>query len=277
MGKIIGHGFYTASFITYKYDPVSPEITIAIFIFGYMSTLFILAQLLRDNSIADIAWGPGFALIAGLIALRYPYPGASWAALLLGLWGGRLGLYLLLRKLREKKEDWRYANWRKTWGTSFLWRSYLQVFILQGIFMWIIALPLMLHPERLHLNVQTLAGGLLFGVGLLWESVADYQLMRFKQQPGNAGKFLQSGLWALSRHPNYFGEIVLWWGIWIVLADKSTAIITLLSPLCISWLLMRVSGVPMLEEKFRQKPGFREYAQHTPALFPKFKKRPEKG
>ena len=250
---------------------MSPEFAAAVLIFFYMSALFLLAQGLRDNSIADIAWGPGFVAVACLVAIRFPYPGVLWPTLLVGLWGGRLGFYLFLRKLREKKEDWRYANWRKTWGKWFLLRSYLQVFLLQGFFMGIIALPLVQAPPMLTLNLQTLAGSLLFGCGLVYESVADYQLLRFKQNPDNRGRILQTGLWALSRHPNYFGEILVWWGLWLLLAHSGNYL-SIISPLCITWLLARVSGVPMLEHKYRDNPEFQQYAQNTPSLFPNLKK-----
>lgn len=255
---------------------MTPEIVAAVFIFFYMLVLFVLALYFKDNSIADIAWGPGFVGIAWLIHLRFPAPGFLWAVLPTTFWGLRLGIYLFLRKIREKREDWRYADWRQNWGKWFYLRSFLQVFMLQGFFMWIIALPLLQRPLIQGSLTNLLTGLLLFIFGFLWESIADYQLSRFKRQQKEKGVFLQTGLWALSRHPNYFGEILLWWGIWLILIPSGNWYISILSPICITWLLTRVSGVPMLEDKFRKYPGFEAYAKNTPALIPRFWKKFER-
>lgn len=251
---------------------MTPELAAALFVFFYMSLLFLLAQILRDNSIADIAWGPGFVGIAWILFFLYP-AGILLPTILLSLWGFRLAIHLLLRKIREKKEDWRYAAWRKSWGKWFLLRSYFQVFMLQGFFMWVISLPFMQRPVESDPGLLTLIGTGIFLFGWLWESVSDYQLQQFKSKPAHRGKILQTGLWALSRHPNYFGEIVLWWGLWLLLLPHGHWYVTILSPLTITWLLSRVSGVPMLEAKYRDKPEFLAYAQKTPALIPRLKKK----
>ena len=241
----------------------------------FMHLLFILAIAKRDNSWADVGWGLGFVVLSIWAHLKSPHPGSALLALLTCIWGLRLAFHLFLRKLKYPGEDWRYARWRKAWGKNALWRSYLQVFLLQGAFMWAIALPIWLRPggETGHW-VQWL-GLLIWSVGFLWEAVADWQLVRFKADPANRGKLMRTGLWRYSRHPNYFGEIVLWWGIFMVVLPWDKGAWCVLSPVIVTWLLARVSGVPMLEGKYRDNPDYQEYVRTTPALIPFFKKRPE--
>ncbi len=240
----------------------------ALLIWVYMTFLFFLAWWKRDNSIVDVGWGPGFVLLAWYLHFTYPHPWSWLPALLVSLWGGRLALHIGRRKARQGGEDWRYAKWREEWGRWVVPRSYLQVFLLQGFFMWVIALPLMQRPGQESWAWYQPAGLALWLGGFLWEAIADRQLERFKALPENKGRLMTTGLWRLSRHPNYFGEIVLWWGLWLALFPYGKWYIGLAGPLTLTWLLTRVSGVPMLERRYEGDPEFEAYKRKTPALLP---------
>ena len=233
-------------------------------VFLYMCLWFVLALIKRDNSIADIAWGLGFVAIAW-----FNFESAWLLPILCSLWGIRLAIYLFIRN-QHTGEDWRYQNWRKAWGKHFYWRTFLQVFMLQGLFMWLIALPLIVvnTPE---FGIFQVLGTLLWLVGFLWESIADWQLYRFKRNPLNKGKVLKEGLWKYARHPNYFGEILVWWGIYFAALPNPNWWWLIISPLTITWLLARVSGVPMLERKYKDRPEYQAYVKNTPSLIPNFR------
>lgn len=252
-------------------------------IFTYMCCIFILAQLLKNNSIVDIFWGLGFVTItAYFIFFGTASSTASFVLMPCHLvnacvivWGSRLSSYIFIRN-RGKGEDWRYVNFRKAWGKHPFAGAFFQVFMLQGLFMLIISLPVIhVNTYFSSINYLTYAGFVLWMIGFFFEAVGDYQLMQFKKQTQNKGRTMRYGLWKYTRHPNYFGEILMWWAIWIMTINFFTplqTLIGLLSPLTISWLLTRVSGVPLLEKKYRDNPEYRDYIDHTPAVFPDFRK-----
>ena len=244
-------------------------------VFCYMTTLFVIAQLKKDNGIVDIAWGPGFALIIWVIN---PNP-ADWSIgqwvinLAVHFWAIRLAWSIGSRNLGAA-EDWRYANWRKEWGKWVVVRSFLQVFMLQGFFMLVIALPVIIM-NSLNTDIQSfpllLPGIMVFVFGLAFETIGDFQKSAFKSDPANSGKILQSGLWSVTRHPNYFGEAVLWWGIWLMTLGLPWLLvaIALVSPITINYLLRYVSGVPMTEEKYEGNEEFEAYKKEVPPFIPK--------
>ncbi len=243
----------------------------------YMTVWFVLALVRKDNSIADIAWGLGFVLVAAVTFLRraslfLPLLVTS----LVAAWGARLALHILLRN-RKRGEDPRYAEWRRKWGRSFLWRSYFQVFLLQGLFLLVISSPVILvNTDRAYPNAGRglwLAGLILWCVGFVFEAVGDAQLARFKRDPGNRGKIMDKGLWRYSRHPNYFGESLMWWGIFLVALEVPYGWTTVVSPVLITFLLVRVSGIPMLEKKYAGNAEFQAYARRTSAFVPRFPKK----
>jgi steroid 5-alpha reductase family enzyme len=246
----------------------------------YMTVWFVLALFRKDNSIADIAWGLGFVLVAVVTFLRR---GSLFLPVLVtalvAVWGARLALHILLRN-RKRGEDPRYAEWRRKWGRAFLWRSYFQVFLLQGLFLLVISSPVILVNTRLWDRPPGggsgvwLAGFLLWCVGFFFEAVGDAQLARFKRDPGNRGKIMDKGLWRYSRHPNYFGESLMWWGIFLVALQVPYGWTTVVSPVLITFLLVRVSGIPMLEKKYAGNAEFQAYARRTSAFVPRFPKKP---
>lgn len=240
----------------------------ALLIFCYMAAWFLVAQLKRDNSLADVAWGLGFVLVAWWMYRFYHLPALLFG--MVALWGLRLSGHIFRRNMKTG-EDWRYRKWREEWGGWAVVRSFFQVFLLQGLFMWCISLPLMQYAGQEAPPAPGLiqwAGFSIWLVGFLWEAVGDWQLARFKADSANKGKIMQSGLWSLSRHPNYFGEIVLWWGVFVFVLPAGHWWLALLSPLTVTWLLSRVSGVPMLEKKYKDNAAFQAYAKNTNALFP---------
>jgi steroid 5-alpha reductase family enzyme len=250
----------------------------AVLIFLYMTGVFCLAQIKKDNSIVDIAWGLGFIAVA--LLTFFLEEGFTLRQVvvcgLVFLWGMRLALHIALRK-RGKGEDFRYAKWRKDWGRWFVLRSYFQIFMLQGLFLFIIALPILLInlSQRERLTAVDLIGIGVWCIGFFFEAVGDCQLKQFKKRIENKGKIITSGLWKYTRHPNYFGEVVMWWGIFLIGLSIEKGWIAILSPLTISFLLLRVSGVTMLEKKYQGNPEFEAYAKRTNAFFPWFPKDPE--
>ncbi|MGB6867261.1 MAG: DUF1295 domain-containing protein, partial [Candidatus Aminicenantaceae bacterium] len=176
---------------------------------------------------------------------------------------------------RGKGEDFRYAKWRHDWGRWFMLRSYFQIFMLQGAFLFIIALPIMLvnFSGREDLTAIDFLGIGVWCIGFFFEAVSDYQLRQFKKRPENKGKIITTGLWKYTRHPNYFGEVVLWWGIFLLALSVKNGWIVILSPLLLSFLILRVSGVTMLEKKYAGNAEFEAYAKRTNAFFPWFPKK----
>jgi len=245
----------------------------AILIAAYMTVWFVIALIKKDNSVADLAWGLGFVLVAAFTFLRR---GSLFLPLLVtslvAVWGLRLSLHILFRN-RKRGEDPRYAEWRKKWGRSFVWRSYLQVFLLQGFFLLVISSPVILvNSDRTYPYEHDwlgLAGLLVWCVGFFFEAVGDAQLARFKRDPGSKGKIMDRGLWRYTRHPNYFGESLMWWGIFLVALEIPYGWITVVSPVLITFLLVRVSGIPLLERRYAGNAEFRAYARRTSAFIPR--------
>ncbi len=242
---------------------------IAVFI--YMSGVFVIATLRKDNSVVDIAWGIGFILVA-LLTFFLEAGFSSKQILLTGLvcvWGIRLGAHIYLRN-RGKGEDFRYARWRRDWGKMFVLRSYFQIFLLQGALLLIISYPVILVNKtgKEGMGSRDVAGIAVWLLGFFFEAVGDYQLSRFKKDPSNRGKIMTAGLWSLTRHPNYFGEATLWWGIFLIALSSRNGWTAVISPALITFLLLRVSGVTMLEKKYAGNQAFLEYARKTRPFFP---------
>lgn len=237
----------------------------------YMHLWFAASIVLKRNDIADIAWGLGFVLLAWA---SYVYVGnrdarSSWVSICMTIWGLRL-VWDIGRRSLAKAEDFRYQKWRKEWGKWVYVRAYLQIYLLQGVFLYIIALPILYINQATPtpLGIWDLLGGLIWLTGFVFEAVADAQLARFVKNPLNKGQILQSGLWKYSRHPNYFGEVLLWWGIGCFAISVDGGWMTLVGSLTISLLILFVSGVPMLEEKYAGRIDFEDYKKRTSRFIP---------
>lgn len=247
-------------------------LTIAVF----MVIVFIIAQAIKNNSIVDIGWGLGFIATAlALLFTKGQFNNYNFVFVsMILIWGLRLALHIFLRA-RGKGEDFRYAQWRKEWGKNAAVKAFFKVFVLQGIIMLIVALPIIIvfSSAKNQLNIFSLIGFLIFAFGFLFESIADFQLYCFKKNPKNKGKIITSGLWKYTRHPNYFGEAVLWWGIAIFTIGAENYIISFIGPIVINLLLVFVSGVPLLEKKYTGNIEWEEYKKITPAFVPVFGKK----
>ena len=243
-----------------------------------MAALWLLSLAIKNASIVDIFWGLGFVLLAAVYFVAADgFTGRKLLVLtLVAVWGLRLSGYILWRS-RGKGEDYRYARWREEAGDQFWWTSLLQVFLLQGLLMWVISAPVLAAQSADEPNRLTwvdLAGTAVWGIGFFFEAVGDWQLARFKADPANKGKVMRSGVWAYTRHPNYFGDATQWWGLYLIAAGASDGYWTLFSPLLMTVLLLRVSGVALLERaQVRTKPQYADYINSTSAFVPWFPRR----
>jgi len=241
---------------------------LVLLLLGYYVVWFIISLLVRRNDVADLAWGLGFPLLIWTaVAQSGGSPVSVLIAVLVSIWGGRLALHIFSR-IRRTQEDRRYQEWRAQWR-FFTLRSFLQIYLLQGLLMFAIAYSsiTIVLAQLPQLTVWTVVGTVVWFGGLLCESIADRQLAVFKRDPANKGKILQSGLWKYSRHPNYFGEISMWWGLSIIGVSILQPSL-LLSPVTITLLIRFVSGVPLLEKKYAGRPDFEEYKRRTSVLIP---------
>lgn len=247
----------------------------ALAILAYVSFAWIASLRLRDSGVMDVFWGPGFvvAVVAAGVASDSLEPsGRDVVTLaLVAVWATRLAIHIGIRN-HDKPEDFRYARWRREAGDAWWWRSYLKVFLLQGAVMLVVIAPVVVlissstdgWPGPLGA-----AGLLVWLAGFLFEAVGDEQLRRFKKSEKNAGKVMDRGLWKYTRHPNYFGESLVWWGFWILACEVPGGWMTVVSPLLMTWLLIRVSGVAMLERGLESsRAGYADYKRRTNAFIP---------
>jgi steroid 5-alpha reductase family enzyme len=236
-------------------------------------TLWVVSLRRRDASIVDIYWGPGFGLIAAVACAAGSGGDPARRALslaLVWLWGLRLGGYLFWRG-RGAGEDYRYQAMRRRHGERFGLVSLGTVFGLQAVLQWIVSLPVqVVHVSAGGpLGPWDAVGAALFAVGLGFEAVGDWQLARFKADPASRGQVMDRGLWRYTRHPNYFGDCCVWWGLFAIALATPAGPWTFPAPLLMSVLLLRVSGVPLLERGLRRRrPGYADYAARTSAFFP---------
>jgi len=248
---------------------------LGLLILGYMSLWFIVSLITKRNDVADIAWGLGFVLVSWT-ALSFSDVVSQQGLLVASLvtvWGVRLAIHIARRNW-GRPEDYRYSAWRAAWGRWFYLRSFAQVYVLQGALMFLIALPTVFVMQNGgDVTLLTAIGVAVWLMGFLFEVVGDAQLAQFIRNPENKGRLLRTGLWRFTRHPNYFGEVALWWGIWLIAASLPGGLFTVVGPLTISILILKISGVPLLEEKMKNNPEFAEYARTTSVFIPWFVKK----
>jgi steroid 5-alpha reductase family enzyme len=246
---------------------------VAIAVAALMLTGWLASLALKDVAIVDPLWGPAFALTAVVAALVAD--GCSGRRLLLavliGLWGLRLGAHLMVRKLGEAEEDRRYQALRARHPRNFALFSLLAVFGLQGVLVLLVSLPVQVADTRGgSLGLEVLPGVLVWLVGLSFELIGDEQLRRFKARPESKGQVMDKGLWRYTRHPNYFGDACVWWGIWLVALPAGGTWWTAVGPLVMTWLLVRGSGAAMLERDIgERRPGYAEYIRRTSGFIPR--------
>lgn len=252
---------------------------ILIVVFIYFLIIFIVAQKIKNNSIVDIGWGFGFCLISLYNILYITINNIDntisiVVSILIIIWGLRLFLYLGIRNI-HKPEDFRYLAMRKKWGNHPTINAFFKVFMFQGLFMLLIASSI--YISFLNTNsinyICLVIGVIIYIIGLFFESVGDWQLRSFIKKKENKGHIIKSGLWKITRHPNYFGEVMIWWGIWIIIVFTNYGYLAIISPLTITFLLLFVSGIPMLEKKYKDNEEFLAYAKKTSSFFPWFPKK----
>ncbi|WP_160671757.1 DUF1295 domain-containing protein [Clostridium sp. C8-1-8] len=244
----------------------------ALILLCYFVIFFVIGQIVNNNSIVDIAWGLGFVIVA--ISTYFIKSDMSLRSTLLTclitIWGVRLSLYIGKRNI-GKGEDYRYVNMRKRWGTTLpRLKAFLNVYVLQGVLLYIIAQPILLVNGNVNTELKLLdyLGLAVWIIGFLFEALGDYQLRKFKSDPKNKGKIMKYGLWKYTRHPNYFGEATMWWGILLIALSSSLNLLIIISPTIMTLLLLFVSGVPLLEKKYKDNREFIEYAKITNKFIP---------
>lgn len=245
-------------------------------IWACVTTLWLLSAYLKNASIVDIFWGFGF-----VIANAYYFSQADnydlrkiILFLLVSIWGLRLTIYLAIRNI-GKPEDYRYQQFRKDYGPErYWWFSYFQVFLLQGALILIVSLPLW-HVQTTESSALTIIDYIAMGVwfiGFCFEAGGDYQLYHFKKNPENKGKVLNTGFWKYTRHPNYFGDAVVWWA-YALFSIAAGGYWQIIGSIIMTLLIIKVSGVAMLERTLKTtKPQYKEYIEKTSAFIPWFPK-----
>ncbi len=245
---------------------------VGLWILGAMILLWILSLILKNSSIVDIFWGMGFVVSAWMVFSLTSGSNNTrdWLLLVLvTIWGVRLSIYVFFRNV-GKGEDFRYAKWRRESGDQWWWRSLFKVNLLQGLILWVVAAPLTAAQLPMYsnaLNILDYVGAGLWAVGFFFEAVGDAQLKKFRADPDNKGKVLRRGVWRLTRHPNYFGDAAQWWGFYLI-AAAAGGWWTIISPILMTYLLVRVSGVALLEKTLEEKPGYQDYVDSTSAFIP---------
>lgn len=246
-------------------------LTLAGVLFVYMSLWFVVSLIKKRNDVADVAWGLGFVLMAWTSYLLSGTAGVRGLIVctLVSIWGLRLAWHIQ-RRHTGKPEDYRYQAWRTEWGKWFYLRSYGQIYLLQGALLFFVVTPVLLINSSIAsaLGLLDAFGIVVWLIGFFFESVGDAQLARFIRNPENKGKLMQSGLWAYTRHPNYFGEVTQWWGLWIIALSTPLGWIGLIGPLTITFLILKVSGIPLLEKKMEENPSFAEYKRRVSVFIP---------
>lgn len=250
-------------------------LTIIAVLFVFFNLFYFIGLLKKDFSIIDVAWGLSFLLIF-LVGFQSHDVTTDTRLMIIGIlvaiWAFRLSGYILFRSIKKGEEDFRYAAWRKEWGDKVNQIAYVKVYMLQMILSLIIASPLILiFKFKTIIQFGTpldILGVTLWLVGFFFESVGDSQKNKFKSKPENKNKFCSVGLWRYTRHPNYFGEALLWWGIFFISINIVPLYFAVWGPLILNFLLLKVSGVAMLEESYKERPGFEEYKQVTNRFIP---------
>lgn len=237
-----------------------------------LAVTFVIGERLGRHNVVDVAWGISFAGASVVSAiLGNGYGIRRWLlAALICLWGLRLATYLGIRS-RGHGEDPRYQALLAKSKRSRLVAIASRIYLLQGVLIWFISLPIQLSATLVQgFSWWAIAGVSLWLLGLTFEAVGDAQLGAFKRQPGNRGAIMQQGLWRYTRHPNYFGDACLWWGLYLIaLTGGPEILMTIGSPIVMSTLLIRVSGKTLLEQHMADRPGYADYVRCTSGFFPR--------
>lgn len=238
-----------------------------ILVIVYMTAWFLLARKRQRLDTVDSAWGGGFVLIAWAVAVQQPSAASLAIALLVTIWSARLTLHIA-RRSRRQGDDPRYVEMTRKWRGNVWLRAYFSIFLLQGVLIWLVGLPITLAAGEPLAGLMwlVLAGTAVWLAGFVIEAIADRQLAGFLTVAKNKGKLLDSGLWHYSRHPNYFGELLQWWGIGLIALQASYGWIGLFGPLLLTLLIVFVSGIPPIEKRRQGDPAYQAYRRRTSPL-----------
>lgn len=237
---------------------------------------FIWAQKIKNWGVIDIAWGLGFIVTTLTVFLQVDQVSISKLIVFMMtcIWSLRLSIYLFVRN-HGKPEDWRYQKFRSEWAPNENVQAYLKVFVFQGLLMFLISLPQMLFirdEKIINWGLMEVVGLIIWIQGFMFETLADWQLARFKKDVSNKGKVMTKGVWSLSRHPNYYGEVTLWWGFYIMLFNY-VPWWTAIGPLLITFFIVNVTGIALLEKRYEGNQEFEKYKGRTSVFFPWFPKK----
>ena len=251
-------------------------LTVAIVIAAVMIITWVVSLVLRDASVVDPVWPLAFIAVAitALIAGSGDEGRRILIACVVAIWGARLSIHLLVRNA-GKEEDFRYAAMRAKRGHRFWLTSLVTVFLLQGLLVWVVSLPVQLSaiPDR-PLGWLAIIGAIVWVLGVVFEAIGDAQLTRFKANPASRGQVLNTGLWRYTRHPNYFGDFLVWWGIFLIAAESGAGAWGVAGPLLMTLLLVKVSGAGLLEKDIAvRRPGYADYVRRTSGFIPRPPKR----
>jgi len=250
----------------------------ALIILAFVTLLWIWSVFIKNVSIVDIFWGVGFVIVNTFYVYMSGELNARkiWTLILVSIWGLRLAIYLAYRNI-GKGEDFRYQEFRKNYGPKrYWWFSFFQTFLLQGILIMIISLPLLgIHSSSSagNLNLLDYIGIVVWIIGFTFEAGGDYQLAQFKRDTKNKGKVLNTGFWKYTRHPNYFGDSAVWWA-YAIFSIAAGSYWQIIGALIMTVLILKISGVSLLEKTLKEtKPQYREYIQKTNSFLPWFPKK----
>ncbi len=259
----------------------------ALFLLFYLLLAFIVGTVKKNNGLMDVFYGPGYFVVAlsSLILFFFFTNEVNIRqiimTILVFIWALRLATYVFIRN-RGKPEDYRYQAMRKKWKTNILLKSFIRVYIFQGIVIFIVAFPVWFvnissNPSIENLSdfigITLLLGVVVWLIGFLFETIGDHTLYKFLQKPENKGEVMDRGVWKLSQHPNYFGEVTQWWGIYIIALAIPFGFITILGPIFITYMIIKVSGIKLLDKRFEADDKYAEYKQRTSVFFPWFPKK----
>lgn len=248
---------------------------------GYFGLWYLLAIYKKRYDLADIAWGGGFIVLASALLLKNidkTFFAQTLVTILVAIWGLRLS-YHIFRRNWGKPEDKRYIDLRKKWPKPYWLQALIRVFFVQGILLLIISLPIIAvasAPTVFNSDLLLLIGFDIWLLGFILEATADRQLAQFIKSKKKKSEVLDTGIWKYSRHPNYFGEVMIWWGIWIISLSIHAVWWSVLGPLMITFLILFVSGVPLLEKRYKQDKNYQAYARVTSKFIPLPPKKTEK-
>tara|TARA_Y100000768_G_scaffold360488_1_gene317779 strand:- start:7094 stop:7948 length:855 start_codon:yes stop_codon:yes gene_type:complete len=247
-------------------------------VISFLTVLWLISLIVKDASIIDIFWGPSFIVLGSSLIIFMDKLYSERALMILFLvilWGMRLAIHLGIRNIGHG-EDFRYVEWRKEGGSNYWWFSFFRVFTLQGALATLVGVSIYfgyLNDNPLS-YIEVFFGSTLFFIGIAWESISDIQLKKFRKNPKNKGKICKVGLWKYSRHPNYFGDLVVWFSIFTFSLSSNNILIILgssLSPLIMGMIFYYITGPILDQAMIKSRPKYKEYMKQSNSLFPKFK------